>query len=75
MTTLSLPKHQDVIQDLIDTIKMKPFGYSPTFGLGFYAVNKQGEFGAATMTPSRYAAFDGDSASLYDTAYLFEETE
>lgn len=47
----------------------------PTFGLSFYAVNKQGEFGAATMTPSRYAAFDGDSASLYDTAYLFEGTE
>ena len=47
----------------------------PTFGLSFYAVNKVGEFGAATMTPSRYAAFDGDSASHYDTAYLFEGTE
>jgi len=47
----------------------------PTFGLSFYAVNKVGEFGAATMTPSRYAAFDGVSASHYDTAYLFEGTE
>lgn len=47
----------------------------PTFGLSFYAVNKVGEFGAATMTPSRYAAFDGESASHYDTAYLFEGTE
>ena len=47
----------------------------PRFGLSFYAVNKVGEFGAATMTPSRYAAFDGESASHYDTAYLFEGTE
>lgn len=47
----------------------------PTFGLSFYAVNKVGEFGAATMTPSRYAAFDGESASHYDTAYLFEGAE
>jgi N4-(beta-N-acetylglucosaminyl)-L-asparaginase len=47
----------------------------PTFGLDFYAVNKEGEFGAATMTPSRYAAFDGETASHYDTAYLFERAE
>lgn len=46
----------------------------PRFGLSFYAVNKAGEFGAATMTPGRYAAFDGETASLYDTAYLFEGT-
>ena len=47
----------------------------PRFGLSFYAVNKAGEFGAATMTPSRYAAFDGETASHYDTAYLFEGIE
>jgi len=47
----------------------------PTFGLSFYAVNKEGEFGAATMTPDRYAAFDGETAALYDTAYLFEAAE
>ena len=47
----------------------------PTFGLSFYAVNKEGEFGAATMTPGRYAAFDGETASHYDTAYLFEGFE
>lgn len=47
----------------------------PTFGLSFYAVNKRGEFGAATMTPGRYAAFDGETASHYDTAYLFEGTD
>lgn len=47
----------------------------PRFGLSYYAVNKDGEFGAATMTPNRYAAFDGETASHYDTAYLFEGTE
>jgi len=47
----------------------------PTFDLSFYAVNKEGEFGAATMTPGRYAAFDGETATLYDTAYLFEGAE
>ncbi len=44
----------------------------PTFGLNFYAVNKKGEFGGASMTPSRYAAFDGAEARLHDSAYLFE---
>jgi N4-(beta-N-acetylglucosaminyl)-L-asparaginase len=44
----------------------------PRFGLNFYAVNKNGEFGAASMYPSRYAAWDGSKADRYDTAYLYE---
>lgn len=51
----------------------------PDFGLTFYAVNKRGEFGAATMWgPNRdgsdpqYAAFDGREAAKHDSAYLFE---
>ncbi len=56
----------------------------PRFGLNFYAVNKQGEFGGASIwshrasdDPSRrthrqYAAFDGETAQLYDSAYLYE---
>lgn len=44
----------------------------PSFGLNFYAVNKDGEFGAGSMYPARYAAFDGESAAIHDTAYLFE---
>lgn len=43
----------------------------PKFGLNFYAVNKRGEFGAASLFPSRYAAHDGTEAKLRDTAYLF----
>jgi N4-(beta-N-acetylglucosaminyl)-L-asparaginase len=44
----------------------------PTFNLNFYAVNKRGEFGAASVYPSRYAAHDGASGSLRDTAHLYE---
>jgi N4-(beta-N-acetylglucosaminyl)-L-asparaginase len=44
----------------------------PTFNLNFYALNKRGEFGAASFYPSRYAAHDGKTGSLRDTAHLFE---
>jgi N4-(beta-N-acetylglucosaminyl)-L-asparaginase len=44
----------------------------PRFQLNFYAVNKNGEFGAAALFPSRFAAFDGQTASVKDSAYLFE---
>jgi N4-(beta-N-acetylglucosaminyl)-L-asparaginase len=43
----------------------------PTFNLTFYAVNKAGQFGAASLYPSRYAAHDGKEGSLRDTAHLF----
>ena len=44
----------------------------PKFNLNFYAVNKRGEFGAASLFPGRYAAHDGTEAKLRDTAHLFE---
>ena len=44
----------------------------PKFSLNFYAVNKRGEFGSASLYPSRYAAHDGVEAKLRDTAYLYE---
>ena len=46
----------------------------PKFGLNYYAVNKRGEFGAASLFPSRYAAHDGTDAKIRDTAYLFART-
>jgi N4-(beta-N-acetylglucosaminyl)-L-asparaginase len=46
----------------------------PKFGLNFYAVNKRGEFGAASIYPSRYAAHDGTEAKIRDTAHLFERS-
>jgi N4-(beta-N-acetylglucosaminyl)-L-asparaginase len=54
----------------------------PDFGLSFYAVNKRGEFGAATMwgpepdgSARQYAAFDGQEAAMHDFAYLFAKDE
>ena len=44
----------------------------PKFGLNFYAVNKRGEFGSASLYPSRYAVHDGSEARIRDTAHLFE---
>ena len=46
----------------------------PKFSLNFYAVNKRGEFGSASIYPSRYAAHDGTEAKIRDTAYLFART-
>ncbi len=42
------------------------------FNLAFYAVNKRGEYGAASLWPSRYTAFDGEEANAHDCATLFE---
>jgi N4-(beta-N-acetylglucosaminyl)-L-asparaginase len=44
----------------------------PKFDLTFYAVNKAGEFGSASLFPGRYAAHDGTEAKLRDTAFLLE---
>jgi N4-(beta-N-acetylglucosaminyl)-L-asparaginase len=44
----------------------------PKFDLKFYAVNKRGEFGAASLYPGRFAAHDGTEAKLMDAAYLYE---
>ncbi len=44
----------------------------PSFQLNYYAVNKTGELGAASLFPSRFAVFDGQTAALHDCAYLYE---
>jgi N4-(beta-N-acetylglucosaminyl)-L-asparaginase len=44
----------------------------PTFNLNFYAVNKRGEFGAASLYPGKFAAHDGKDGALRDTAYLYQ---
>jgi len=44
----------------------------PTFNLSFYAVNKAGDFGSASLYPATYAVHDGRNGALRDTAHLFE---
>lgn len=51
---------------------------TPRFDLSFYAVNKAGDFGAASLYnctrgghPRRYAVHDGREASFRDAAYLY----
>ncbi len=44
----------------------------PMFNLNFYAVNKNGEYGAASFTPARYTVWDGDQAMTRDTATLYQ---
>lgn len=43
----------------------------PRYQLEFYALNKAGELGAASLFPSRYAAHDGTEGRILDTAYLY----
>ena len=44
----------------------------PRFDIQFYAVNKKGEFGGASIFPSRFAVHDGTEARYVQTAFLFE---
>jgi N4-(beta-N-acetylglucosaminyl)-L-asparaginase len=46
----------------------------PKYQLNFYAVNKKGEVGSASLYPSKYAANDG-TASLRDTAFLYDKAQ
>jgi len=45
----------------------------PDFQVHFYAVNKKGEVGAASMYPSKYARNLGHGPELLDTAALFDD--
>jgi len=45
----------------------------PTFNLSFYAVNKAGQFGSASIYPGTYAVDDGTGAGLRDQASLYQE--
>ena len=47
----------------------------PNFNLNFYAVNKKGEFGSASLFPGRFAVHDGKAAAFRDTAHLYEKTK
>lgn len=45
----------------------------PKYDLNFYALNKKGEFGAASFFPgAQFAVHDGREARLADCAHLFD---
>jgi N4-(beta-N-acetylglucosaminyl)-L-asparaginase len=65
------------LKRIADKTKLQPYLLNdegkPRFGLSFYAVNKKGDFGSATMwSRGRFAVHDGTSARLEEAAYLFE---
>jgi N4-(beta-N-acetylglucosaminyl)-L-asparaginase len=43
----------------------------PRYQMIFYAVNKAGEFGAASLYPGQFAVHDGTQARLADTAHVY----
>jgi len=43
----------------------------PSFNISFYAVNKRGDLGSASIYPATFAAHDGRNGALRDTAYLY----
>lgn len=45
----------------------------PAFNVNYYALNRDGEYGAAAIWPSSYAAATTAGAELRDSAHLFEE--
>jgi N4-(beta-N-acetylglucosaminyl)-L-asparaginase len=45
------------------------------FQLTFYALNKKGDTGAASLYPSRYSTYDGTDAVLRDTAFVWERAQ
>ena len=47
----------------------------PRFGLNYYAVNKRGDFGAASFYPGQYAVHDGKRAGLRDMAHLYQRPD
>ncbi len=47
----------------------------PSFQLNFYAVNKRGDTGSASLYPSRYAVHDGATGVERDTAFLYERAQ
>ncbi len=58
--------------ELTEKRLLSPEGH-PYFGLDFYAVNKKGEFAAASyFSGSRYAVCDAQGPRLLDSAYLVD---
>lgn len=65
------------LEDIVRTTQRQPHLLDekkrPRFSLNFYALNKKGEFGAATIwSGARFAVHDGKDNRLRESAYLFK---
>jgi N4-(beta-N-acetylglucosaminyl)-L-asparaginase len=65
------------LESIVETTRLQPYLLDgeglPKFGLNFYALNKRGEFGAASLwSGARYAVHDGAENKLREEAYLFQ---
>ncbi|MBL8978242.1 MAG: N(4)-(beta-N-acetylglucosaminyl)-L-asparaginase [Gemmatimonadetes bacterium] len=45
----------------------------PKYQLNFYALNKRGDAGSASIYPSSYATWDGRDSAARDTAFLYDK--
>jgi N4-(beta-N-acetylglucosaminyl)-L-asparaginase len=45
----------------------------PKFQLSYYAVNKKGDYGSASLFPARFAVQDGSGAAFKDCAFLYKK--
>lgn len=66
------------LERIADKSKLQPYlldkNGRPRFGLNFYAINKKGEYGAASMWSGRkFAVHDGQENKFLPTAYLFKK--
>ncbi len=68
------------LQKIAEKTKLQPHLVDsegrPRFGLSFYAINKKGQYGSASMwSGSRFAVHDGSDKKLRDSAYLFKRKD
>jgi N4-(beta-N-acetylglucosaminyl)-L-asparaginase len=66
-----------MLERLADKVKLNPRlrrpDGRPNFGMNYYALNRNGEFGSASFTgPTQYAAHDGTKNALRAAAYLYK---
>lgn len=65
----------EVVRRVVKTTKEKrllfPDG-KPNYNISFYAVNKKGEYGAASIYPARFTVNTGAESRMLNTAFLFK---
>jgi N4-(beta-N-acetylglucosaminyl)-L-asparaginase len=68
------------LEQIVEKSKRQPRLISkegfPRFNLSFYALNKKGEYGSASIwSGGRFAVHDGEVNKLKEKAYLFKRRE